>query len=119
MKKETHPEYHESTVTCACGNTFKTGSTLKEINVEVCSACHPFFTGKQKFVDTGRRVEKFQAKAEITAAIKKTGKIKGKKAKRAKKSAVSKAKAAPKKTVKAKAKTSLAARTKAASKKDK
>jgi large subunit ribosomal protein L31 len=62
MKKEIHPEYHETKVTCGCGNTFKTGSTLKEIHVEICSVCHPFYTGKQKFVDTAGRVEKFQRK---------------------------------------------------------
>ena len=61
MKAEIHPEYNEITVTCSCGNTWKTGSTLaKELHVEVCSACHPFYTGKQKFVDTGGRIERFQ-----------------------------------------------------------
>lgn len=86
MKKDTHPEYHEATVTCACGNSFKSGSTQKEIKVEVCSSCHPYFTGKAKLVDTARRVEKFKAKADKTAAIKKTG-AKGKKKKRAAKAA--------------------------------
>jgi large subunit ribosomal protein L31 len=62
MKKEIHPEYAESTVTCACGNTFKTRSTKKEIRVEICSSCHPFYTGKQKFVDSAGRVEKFKKK---------------------------------------------------------
>ena len=62
MKKSIHPEYVESTVVCGCGNTFKTRSTIKEIRVEICSACHPFYTGKQKFVDTAGRVEKFQRK---------------------------------------------------------
>ena len=95
MKKKTHPDYHQTTVTCACGNSFKTGSTEKELNVEVCSACHPFFTGKQKFVDTARRVEKFQAKAGVTADLKKKG-VKGKKKKRAAKAA--KKQAATKKT---------------------
>ena len=59
MKKNIHPNYVEATVTCACGNTFKTKSTKSEINVEVCSKCHPFFTGKQKLVDTGGRVDRF------------------------------------------------------------
>ncbi len=59
MKKDIHPEYNEVTVTCACGNTFKTRSTKKEISVEICSACHPFFTGKQKLIDAAGRVEKF------------------------------------------------------------
>jgi large subunit ribosomal protein L31 len=62
MKKEIHPEYSECVVTCACGNTFKTRSTKKEIRVEICSQCHPFFTGKQKFVDSAGRVEKFRKK---------------------------------------------------------
>lgn len=62
MKKGIHPEYVEATVTCGCGATFKTRSTLKQIHVEVCSQCHPFYTGKQKFVDTAGRVEKFQKK---------------------------------------------------------
>ena len=62
MKEGIHPEYVEATVTCGCGNTFKTRSTRKQIAVEICSACHPFFTGKMKFVDTTGRVEKFQRK---------------------------------------------------------
>lgn len=63
MKAGIHPEYHEITVTCSCGNTFKTGSTAsKPLHVEVCSACHPFYTGKQKIVDTAGRVEKFRQK---------------------------------------------------------
>ena len=62
MKKGIHPEYHEATVKCACGNTFKTGSTKDELKVEICSECHPFFTGRQKFVEKGGRVEKFKKK---------------------------------------------------------
>ncbi len=62
MKKDIHPEYVESTVTCACGDTFKTRSTNKEIRVEICSSCHPFYTGKHKFVDSAGRVEKFRKK---------------------------------------------------------
>jgi large subunit ribosomal protein L31 len=62
MKKGIHPQYAEATVTCGCGNTFKTRSTKKNIAVELCSACHPFFTGKMKYVDTTGRVEKFQKK---------------------------------------------------------
>ena len=62
MKKDIHPEYAEANVTCACGNTFITRSTKKEIRVEICSQCHPFFTGKQKFVDSAGRVEKFKRK---------------------------------------------------------
>ena len=62
MKKEIHPEYQECVVTCACGNSFKTKSTKKEIRIEICSQCHPFFTGKQKFIDSAGRVEKFRKK---------------------------------------------------------
>ncbi len=62
MKANIHPEYHELTVTCACGNSFPTRSTAKVINVEICSQCHPFFTGKQKLVDTAGRVERFRRK---------------------------------------------------------
>jgi large subunit ribosomal protein L31 len=63
MKAEGHPAYQEVTVSCACGNTFKTRSTKKgDIRLEICSNCHPFFTGKQKLVDTAGRVERFQRK---------------------------------------------------------
>jgi large subunit ribosomal protein L31 len=68
MKKDIHPAYEESTVTCACGSTFKTRSTKNEIRVEICSQCHPFFTGKQKFIDSAGRVEKFQKKYQTTKA---------------------------------------------------
>lgn len=64
MKKEIHPKYFETTITCACGNVIHTRATVKDIRVEICSACHPFFTGKQKFVDTAGRVEKFRRKYE-------------------------------------------------------
>ncbi len=62
MKKGIHPDYYEAEIICACGNRFKAGSTRKEIRVEICSACHPFFTGKEKLVDTAGRVEKFRRK---------------------------------------------------------
>jgi large subunit ribosomal protein L31 len=62
MKSDIHPKYIETEVVCGCGNKFKTRSTLAKIHVEICSACHPFFTGKVKFVDTAGRVEKFQRK---------------------------------------------------------
>ncbi len=62
MKKGIHPKYVEAQVKCGCGNTFTTRSTMEKINVEICSACHPFYTGKQKFVDTAGRIEKFQKK---------------------------------------------------------
>jgi large subunit ribosomal protein L31 len=60
MKKDIHPLYMEARVICACGETFLTRSTKKEIRVEICSKCHPFFTGKQKLMDTAGRVERFQ-----------------------------------------------------------
>jgi large subunit ribosomal protein L31 len=62
MKKGIHPEYQDVVITCGCGNKISTRSTRKNITVEICSACHPFFTGKMKFVDTTGRVEKFQRK---------------------------------------------------------
>jgi len=62
MKPKIHPEYSETTVTCACGETFQTRSTAKDIHVEICSKCHPFFTGKQKLVDSEGRVEMFKKK---------------------------------------------------------
>jgi large subunit ribosomal protein L31 len=65
MKKETHPDYTDCVVTCGCGNTFNTRSTRAKINVEICSDCHPFYTGKQKFVDTAGRVEKFLKKYKL------------------------------------------------------
>ncbi len=65
MQKEIHPDYKEAVVTCACGNTFKTGSVKDELKVEVCSECHPFFTGRQKFADEGGRVDKFNKKYGI------------------------------------------------------
>jgi large subunit ribosomal protein L31 len=62
MKKDLHPDYIESVIKCACGNEIKTRSTKDKITVEICSQCHPFFTGKQKLVDTAGRVEKFKRK---------------------------------------------------------
>jgi large subunit ribosomal protein L31 len=60
MKKDIHPKYVEADVSCSCGNSFKTGSTKPVIRVELCSKCHPFFTGEQRIVDTAGRVERFQ-----------------------------------------------------------
>ena len=60
MKKENHPEIHEVTARCVCGNSFKTISTESSLNVDICSSCHPFFTGDQKFVDIAGRIERFQ-----------------------------------------------------------
>ena len=75
MKEGIHPEYQRAVVHCACGNEFETGSTLKEIKVEICSNCHPFFTGKQKLVDAAGRVEKFRTKySHVEGAKKKTPK---------------------------------------------
>ena len=59
MREGIHPDYKQTVIKCACGNVIETGSTKEDIQVEICSACHPFFTGKQKLVDTGGRVEKF------------------------------------------------------------
>lgn len=62
MKAKIHPKYFETTVTCGCGNTFTTRSTRKELKVDICSVCHPFYTGKLKYVDTAGRIEKFRNK---------------------------------------------------------
>ncbi len=62
MKNRIHPEYHQAAASCVCGNSFEIGSTKKEIRVEICSACHPFFTGKQKLVDTAGRIDRFRKK---------------------------------------------------------
>lgn len=71
MKKEIHPQYFkEALVSCACGNSFKVGSTLPKMQVEICSACHPLYTGAAKFVDTAGRVEKFKRKLEKRDALK-------------------------------------------------
>jgi large subunit ribosomal protein L31 len=68
MKQGIHPEYVEATVRCSCGNTFQTRSTVPELRVEICSNCHPFYTGKQKLLDTGGRVERFQRRYAKHAA---------------------------------------------------
>ena len=65
MKTETHPRYEFTTITCACGNVIQTKSTAKDIRVEICSKCHPFFTGKQHLVDTAGRVERFKRRYNI------------------------------------------------------
>jgi large subunit ribosomal protein L31 len=65
MRDKIHPRYEETTITCACGNVIQTRSTVKDIKVEICSACHPFFTGKQKLVDTAGRIERFRKKYNI------------------------------------------------------
>jgi large subunit ribosomal protein L31 len=68
MKSGIHPKYEMATITCACGNVIETRSTVKNIQVEICSACHPFFTGKQKLVDTAGRIERFNKKYGIKKA---------------------------------------------------
>lgn len=71
MKTDIHPKYYpEAKVTCACGNTFTVGSTKEKIEVEICSACHPFFTGQEKVMDTAGRVEKFKTRQSKAAAPK-------------------------------------------------
>ncbi len=72
MKKEIHPEYFaDAAVTCACGNSFKVGATRPTLSVEICSACHPFYTGKQKLIDSAGQLEKFRKRLEKTKATKK------------------------------------------------
>ena len=74
MKKDIHPKYYpKAKVTCACGNKFEIGSTLEKIDVEICSACHPFYTGNEKIVDTAGRVEKFKARMAKADTKKKVG----------------------------------------------
>lgn len=83
MKKDIHPKYHENiNIKCACGATFKAGSTMPELNVEICSNCHPFYTGKQKLIDTAGMVDKFKARAAKQLTV--SSLRKGKKAKKAK-----------------------------------
>jgi large subunit ribosomal protein L31 len=95
MKAETHPTYFpQAKVLCVCGNTFTTGSTAQEIRVELCSKCHPFYTGKQKLVDTARRVEKFADKIAAKATQSARG---SKKTKTVKRAALKEAKKAQKK----------------------
>jgi large subunit ribosomal protein L31 len=65
MKEGIHPNYQATTIACACGNTIETGSTRKDIHVEICSKCHPFFTGRQKLVDTGGRVDRFKKRFNL------------------------------------------------------
>lgn len=81
MKKDIHPKYYENAkIKCACGAKFSTGSTEEEIHVEICSMCHPFFTGKEKLVDTAGRVDKFRAKVEAAKKFKETKEPTNKKA---------------------------------------
>ncbi len=108
MKSGIHPEYVECTVRCSCGNTFKTRSTKSEIQVELCNECHPFYTGQQKFVDTGGRVQRFADKfgGAAQAALEREA---AKKAERAKKAEEEAAKRAAEREAKAAAKAKRAA----------
>ncbi|MEX1064270.1 MAG: 50S ribosomal protein L31 [Candidatus Paceibacterota bacterium] len=72
MKAEIHPKYYEATVKCACGNSWKTGSTTPNIDVEICSNCHPFYTGKEKLVDTRGRIDKFKRRMTKSEEVIKT-----------------------------------------------
>jgi large subunit ribosomal protein L31 len=91
MKKELHPTYHpEAKINCACGHVFTVGSTTEAISIEICSQCHPFYTGKQKLLDSARRVDKFQKRVEAKTAA--SEKAKGKKVKKAKQATIKKAK---------------------------
>jgi large subunit ribosomal protein L31 len=88
MKKDIHPKYQvKAKVVCACGNEFEVGSTKPELRVELCSACHPFYTGKQKLVDTARRVEKFQTKVAASKEVSSSKTVRSKKEKLAAKAA--------------------------------
>ena len=86
MKSNIHPKYFtNATVTCACGNTFTTGSTAQSLHTEICSKCHPFYTGKQKLIDTQGRVDKFKKRSSTAATIKSAAKPKKPRKARAKK----------------------------------
>ncbi len=71
MKKDIHPQYNQAEVSCACGNSFRVGSILKKIEIEICNECHPFYSGKEKIIDTAGRVEKFNKKRELAKTPKK------------------------------------------------
>lgn len=95
MKKDIHPTYYEdATISCFCGNSMKTGSTAKNLKVEICSACHPFFTGKKKIVDSTGRVDRFKKLTEKSAVVKE---VKAKAAKKQKAKPAKKEKTAKKK----------------------
>lgn len=76
MKEGTHPETHDATITCTCGKVYQTHSTVKTIRIGICAACHPFFTGEQRFVDTAGRVDKFSQRYGGTTATRRTTKPK-------------------------------------------
>lgn len=83
MKAKIHPGYVDATIRCACGNTWQTRSTKADVHVEICSNCHPFFTGQQRIVDTAGRVERFTKRMEKSQAVKAQAEGKGKKTKKA------------------------------------
>ncbi len=117
MKKKIHPEYYkEATITCACGNVFNVGATQEKIEIEICSACHPFYTGKKKLVDSTGQVDRFKKIMEKAQAIKKEA-AERKKAKAKKASKNSKKKTA-KKTTKATKKEAPKSKKKSSKKKD-
>jgi len=92
MKPDIHPTYYtDAKAICACGNTFTTGSTMKELHIEICSNCHPFYTGKDKLIDTAGRVDRFKRMVDMKAEV--AGTRKGKKVKRARSQAKKVAKA--------------------------
>ncbi|MBU1071581.1 50S ribosomal protein L31 [Patescibacteria group bacterium] len=76
MKAKIHPKYHQITITCACGNVINTGSTTEDIQVEICSKCHPFYTGEMRYIDTLGRVDKFLAKRKAAGKYQKKQKTK-------------------------------------------
>ncbi len=78
MKKEIHPQYHNAKVTCACGNSFTVGASVEKIQVEICSACHPFFTGNEKIIDIAGMVEKFKGRAAKATKTTKATQVKKK-----------------------------------------
>jgi len=88
MKKKIHPKYYkEATITCSCGNVFKVGSTMEKMEIEICSACHPFYTGKKKLVDSAGQVDRFNKKIEMAKKMKAEQEASAKKKSKAKKPA--------------------------------
>jgi len=97
MKSKIHPKYYkDATITCSCGNVFKVGSTVEKLEIEICSACHPFYTGKKKLIDSAGQVDRFKKKMEMAKKFKEEKEAKAK----AKKAASKKAKKSTKKTTK-------------------
>lgn len=100
MKAKIHPKYYEkATITCACGNVFEVGSTVEKMEVEICSACHPFYTGKKKLVDSAGQVDRFQKRMEMAKKLQASTKKKKKAEKKDEKTAVKKKQKTSTKTV--------------------